>query len=98
MQIGNVLIFIPVLPEIVDQLTLVYPDLEEDYIGDIGSALYNGFYALGAIIGPFVSGFIIQGFGFQNGSALLGAVGIVFSGYYLVRAKAFFSKKLVRFT
>jgi MFS family permease len=64
MQMGNVLIFIPVLPEIVDCLSIVYPDLEEDYIGDIGSALYNGFYAFGAIIGPLISGFLVQNFGF----------------------------------
>jgi MFS family permease len=64
MQIGNILIFIPILPEIVDCLTVVYPDLLEDYIGDIGSALYNGFYALGAIIGPLISGFLVKGLGF----------------------------------
>lgn len=96
MQIGNILVFIPILPEIVDCLSVVYPDLHEDYIGDIGSALYNGFYALGAIIGPLISGFIVSGFGFPNGSAYLGILLLAFSAFYFFFAKVLVARKLVR--
>ena len=96
MQIGNILVFIPILPEIVDCLSVVYPDLHEDYIGDIGSALYSGFYALGAIIGPLISGFIVSGLKFPNGSALLGIIVLAFSAFYFFYAKVLVAKKLVR--
>lgn len=64
MQFGNALIFIPILPETVDCITKVYEDLNEDIIGDIASALYNSFYALGAIIGPLISGVLVEGLNF----------------------------------
>ena len=62
MQLGAILFFVPVLPEIMDTLQKIYKDLPEELIGDISSALYNCFFALGATIGPCVSGFIVKAF------------------------------------
>ena len=50
--IGNVLVFIPVIPDMMESLERLFPHLHEDIISDIASAIFSSGYALGAFLGP----------------------------------------------
>jgi predicted MFS family arabinose efflux permease len=67
--------------------------LPEELIGDIASSLYNCFFALGATIGPCVSGFVVREFGFPDASALMGAILLGFAFIYFIVARVPFERK-----
>lgn len=45
-------VFIPMIPEFIDNLHECFPDISEEYSSDISSALYNSGYAIAEIIAP----------------------------------------------
>ncbi len=50
--IGNALIFIPVIPDMMDSLEKCFPQYTEEMVGDISSTLFNAAFSLGAFLGP----------------------------------------------
>lgn len=52
MGIGNVLVFIPVIPDMMDSIKLKYSFLHHDIVSDIASGLFNSSMAMGSFLGP----------------------------------------------
>ena len=49
---GSTMIFIPVIPDMMESLEREYPNIDNVVIGDISSALFNSSFAFGAFVGP----------------------------------------------
>ena len=60
LNIGNSFIYIPVIPDMIDTLEMIYPTAPEDIIGNISSALYNSSFAFGYFIGPSLGGVLVH--------------------------------------
>lgn len=56
--IGNVFLFIPIVPELVLLLKKLYPDEPEEIIGDLASTIENAAYAIGCFVGPLIGGYM----------------------------------------
>lgn len=56
--LASILIYIPALPQLYKILLRLYPEENEEIIGDISSALYNTSYAVGEFLGPLLGGLL----------------------------------------
>ncbi|EGR31448.1 major facilitator superfamily protein, putative [Ichthyophthirius multifiliis] len=70
--IAYILIYIPAIPQLYRILKCIYPEENDNMIGDISSALYNTSYALGEFIGPLVGGFFSEFFSFSRAASIFG--------------------------
>jgi predicted MFS family arabinose efflux permease len=69
----------------------MYPEENDDMIGDVSSALYNTSYALGEFVGPLLGGVLSEYTSFPRASSLFGIMMLLFSILYY---KSGFDKEL----
>ena len=82
--IGTGLIYVPVLPDLINIIEKVYPDYPESIVSDTASSIFNHGFALGYIIGTSMGGIFVTYCGFINISMYI-SFGIVgFSLIYLL--------------
>jgi len=51
--IGNVLVFIPIIPDMMNSIKSKHSFMHHDIVSDIASGLFNSSLALGSFLGPF---------------------------------------------
>ena len=61
----------------------MYPDENEEIMGDIASALYNTSYAVGEFIGPLLGGILCEYLSFPRAASLFGLLVLIFCGFYM---------------
>ncbi|KAL4453663.1 hypothetical protein ABPG74_009559 [Tetrahymena malaccensis] len=93
--LASILIYIPALPQLYKILLRMYPEENEEIIGDISSALYNTSYAVGEFIGPLLGGLLAQSFSFSRGASLFGLAIVGFSLIYMVFGGVFWKKRKI---
>lgn len=81
---SNIFLFIPVVPELIRELSNKYPQYSEEVNADISSTLYSCAYALGSLIGPFLGGILVKILTFPRGAGLLGLSIIGLSIYFML--------------
>ena len=60
----------------------MFKEVDEDFVADIASAIYNAFYAIGRIIGPLLGGFFVEIFGFSRSCSMLAFLGLLYFVFY----------------
>lgn len=70
----------------------MYPEENEEIVGDISSVLYNTSYAVGEFLGPLLGGFLAQYFSFPRGSSIFGLSIVAFSIIYMIFGGVFWKK------
>ncbi|EGR27519.1 major facilitator superfamily protein, putative [Ichthyophthirius multifiliis] len=81
--LATLFIYIPALPQLFKILCKMYPDENQEIMGDIASALYNTSYAVGEFIGPLLGGILCEYISFPRAASLFGLFVLIFSGIYM---------------
>ena len=89
--IGTGLIYVPVLPDLINIIENVYPDYPESIDSDTASSIFNHGFALGYIIGTSMGGIFVTYYGFINISMYISFGIVVFSLIYLLLTCVFCS-------
>jgi MFS family permease len=84
MNMGNALVYIPVIPELVNTIEYLYPDFPEEIVGDITSTLFNNAFSFGYIIGPSIGGTLVTYYGFINISFYISLAIVGYAFIYLL--------------
>jgi MFS family permease len=63
---------IPCLPEMLEAAKLLYPSSKEE-LSDRMAGLLSASFAVGMLVGPPLGGFLVQNYGFAEGSSVYGA-------------------------
>ncbi len=61
----------------------MYPDENQEILGDIASALYNTSYAVGEFIGPLLGGILCEYISFPRAASLFGLIVLIFCVIYM---------------
>ena len=83
-MLGESLLHIPVIPDLIVTLKFQYNDYPDEIIGDICSTIYNNSLALGYIIGPAVGGSLVEFFGFKTVSFFMGNLILMYAIIYFL--------------
>lgn len=60
----------------------IYPQADSEQLSDMCSGFYNTSNMIGELLGPFISGFLFQYFGFKNLCMIIGLIAILISILY----------------
>ena len=78
-------ITIPVLPEMLDQIVLKYPNLKDNVeLNDACSGYFNGCLGIGEAIGPIISSVLVASMGFRTACDVLALTIFVYTLFYFI--------------
>lgn len=76
---SNVLLYNPIVPEIIRNLNLRYPNVQEDVKTGMASNIYIFAQSFGSILGPILGGFLSTSISFPKGAGFIGLCMILLS-------------------
>ena len=78
-------ITIPVLPEMLDQIVLKYPNLKDNVeLNDACSGYFNGCLGIGEAIGPIISSVLVASMGFRTACDVFALIVFVYTLFYFI--------------
>ena len=78
-------ITIPVLPEMLDQIVLKYPNLKDNVeLNDACAGYFNGCLGIGEAIGPIISSVLVAAIGFRTACDVLALTIFVYTLFFFI--------------
>ena len=76
------LIFVPLLPEIIDAVQEKEDIGENDDLNDMASSMFNASYAIGCLIAPILGGVFNDAYGFRRTCDIMAMTAAIFMVLY----------------
>lgn len=79
------LVFIPTLPELMEILKEIYPNISDEIIGDGATAIWNSSWHFGEVLGPVSGGSLVELLGFKRTATFFGLIMASLLVFYILK-------------